>query len=217
MDMPESVKGIKPVQWAMIAGAGLGVGILLRLRAKNKAAAATTTATTTDTPFTGNATQQYGDYSGTGQTGFFQGGAATIDPNAPSTIGTAIIPLPANGPPTVMGPETRGDLIAGSGINGAIPRPTTLPVAPAPVAAVASPPPAIVQQPPVSSQEMYWGMMANPSLLNQYLINGGLVAGKDNVGLSGQAQIKEDLTNRVRSGQLPQSVLDNLYPGVNVP
>jgi hypothetical protein len=209
MDVPESVKSIKPAQWAMIAGAGIGLGLLLRLRAKSKAA--TTTATTTDTPFTGASTQQYGDYSGTGQTGYFQGGAATVDPNAASNIGTAIVPvIPLSSTTslvTVPGPEQISTIPPQA--PAAAPPPTQVaePI-PAPAAAPAATP----IQHPIMNQGMYQGSLAMPAEFAAYLANGGLVTGKDDVGLSSNAQIKADVLNRVRLGELPQSSANIILP-----
>jgi hypothetical protein len=82
-DLSETVHSIKPTQWAMIAAAGLGVGLLLRKRSQANAAATTTVQ--------GDGTDA--GVSGTGTTGYYQGGAATplIDPNASSGASTSPI------------------------------------------------------------------------------------------------------------------------------
>lgn len=93
MAVLDSVKDIKPTQWALIAGAGLGLGLLLRMRHK---ATAATSVGTTDTPNTINDTQGYGNFSGTGQTGW--AGGAIIDPNQPSDVGSTPVDVTPTSP-----------------------------------------------------------------------------------------------------------------------
>lgn len=113
MGIADTVKDIKPTQWALIAGAGIGLGLLLRMRAKAKG---TTAATTTDTPSTTNDTQGMGNYSGTGQTGW--AGGAIINPNAPSDVGNTPVDTSTPPPPTQPNfpsadPENPGGSIQG--------------------------------------------------------------------------------------------------------